>query len=112
MGDDADEDVSKWIGAIVEVRGNLQAVENLHMNLFEIHCKMRHRVQEKLIPVLVPLLDVPESTKYHYWFSLFLDPRYVMEIKDIKHFHQSKNVGTKTIFYQMVPKFYDYIITV
>ena len=33
-----------------------------------------------------------------------------MDLKDIMNFHQSENVDTKTIFQQMMPKFYDYIL--
>ena len=34
-----------------------------------------------------------------------------MELNDIKTFHQSENVDTKTIVHQMMPKFYDSIMT-
>ena len=33
-----------------------------------------------------------------------------MELKDIKTFHQSENLGTKKTVHQMMPKFYDYIM--
>ena len=82
---------------MVKKKGNSQTADNLCMNLIEVHCKVRHRVQEKFINVLAPLLDVPASKKYHYWFALLLDPWYVMEIKDINTFHQSENVDTKTL---------------
>ena len=37
LGEDDNEDVSKLIDAMVEEKGNLQAVENLCMNLIEVH---------------------------------------------------------------------------
>ena len=33
-----------------------------------------------------------------------------MELKEIKNFHQSENVDTKTLVQQMMPKFYECII--
>ena len=39
-GDYANEDVSKHLDAIVEERGNLQAVDNLRKNLPKVHGKM------------------------------------------------------------------------
>ena len=71
---------------------------------------MQSRVKEKLTNVFAPLLQIPAPTKYHYWLALFLDPRYVMEIKDIKTFHQSENVNTKTLVQQMIPNLYGYIM--
>ena len=111
-GDDADEHVSKQIDAMVEDRGNSQAAEILHMNLLEVHSNMWHWVKDKLTTVLVMMLEVPASTKYHYQFSIFLDPRYVMDLKGINNFNQSENVDTKKIVQQMMPKFCDYIMVV
>ena len=34
-----------------------------------------------------------------------------MEIKDIKNFHQSENVDTKTLVQQMIPKFCECIMS-
>ena len=58
---------------------------------------MRSHVKDKLNNFLAPLLKIPAPTKYHYWFALFLEPRYVMELKDVKTFHQSKNIDTKVL---------------
>ena len=91
-GDDANEDVSKHLDTMVEERGNSQDAENVRRNLLEVHSKMWYRVKDKLTSVLVPLLKIPAPTKYHYWFALLLGPWYVMELKDIKTFHQSENV--------------------
>ena len=71
---------------------------------------MRYRVKDKLANVLAPLLQIPAPTRYHYWFTLFLDPRYAMELKDINTFHQSKNIDTKVLVQKMMPKFYEYIM--
>ena len=95
---------------MVEERGNSQAADNLCMNLLEVHCKMWHGVKDKLTNVLAPLLNIPASAKYQYCFAIFLDPWYVMELKDINTFHQSENVDTKTTFRSMIPKFYNYIM--
>ena len=82
---------------MVEDRGKSQAAENLHMNLLELNFKISHRLQDKLITVIALLPDFTELTKYHYSFALFLDPRYVMGIKDIKKFHQNQNVDKKQL---------------
>ena len=102
-GDDADEYGYKQLDRMVEYRGNFQAAENLSRNLLEVHWKIRNRVQYKLANVLTKMLGVPASTRYHFWFALFLDPRYVMDRKDIKTFHQRENLDTKTIVQQMMP---------
>ena len=94
---------------MVEERGNSPDVENLRSNLLEVHSKMRSQVKEKLTNVLAPLLQILAPKKYHYWFALFLDPRYVMELRDINYFHQSKHIDTKVLFQKMMPKFYEYI---
>ena len=82
---------------MVEERGNSQSAENLHRNLLEVHCNIRYRVKDKLPNDLVPLLKIIASTKYYYRFAILLEPRYVMELKNIKTFHQSENVDTKKI---------------
>ena len=56
------------------------------------------------------LFNIPESTKYHYWLALLLDPRYVMDLTDIKNFHQSKNIDTKVLVKKIIPKLYEYIM--
>ena len=96
-GDDADGDVSKHLDTMVEERGNLPDAENLRSNLLELHSKIRYRVKEKLINVLAPLIQIPAPTKYHYRFSLFFDPCYVMELTNIKSFYQSKHIDTKVL---------------
>ena len=80
---------------MVEERGNLPDAENLLSDLLEVHSKMSFRLKDKLNNVLAPLLQIPAPTKYHYWFVLFLDPRYVIELKDIKTIHQIENMDTK-----------------
>ena len=109
-GDDAGDDMSKQLDAMVEERGISTDAENLRINLLEVHSKMSFRLKDKLNNVLAPLLQIPAPTKYHYWFVLFLDPRYVMELKNINTFCQSKNVDTKLLFQKMMPKFYEYIM--
>ena len=110
-GDDID-DVTKNLDTMLEERGNSPDAENLRSNLLEVHSKMRYWVKENLTNVLAPLLQIPAPTEYHYWFALLLDPGYVMEITDIKSFHQSKNIDTKVLGQQMMPKFYEYTIAV
>ena len=106
-GDDADDGVSKHLDTMVEERGKSPDAENLRSNLLEVHSNMRSWVKDKLNNALVPLLKIPARKKYHYWFALLLDPRYVMALKDIKTFHQSENVDTKTLVQHMIPKFYE-----
>ena len=77
-GDDADYDVSKHLNTMVEERGNLPDAENVRNNLIEVYSKMRSQVKYMIINVLAPLLRIPAPTKYHYWFVILLDPRYVM----------------------------------
>ena len=95
---------------MVEERGNLPDEENLRSNLIEVHSKMRSRLKYKLTNVLAPLIQISPPTKYHYWFTLFLDPQYVMEIKDINTFHKNKNIDTKLIVQKIIDKFYEYIM--
>ena len=106
-GDDAGDNVSKHLDKMVEERGNSPDAENLCSNLIEVNSKMRSRVKDKLTNVLAPLLQIPALTKYYYWFTLFLDPRYVMELQDIKTFLQSKNIDTKVLVQKMMPNFYE-----
>ena len=84
---------------MVEERGNSPDTKNLHSNLLEVHSNMRSWVKDKLNNFLAPLLQISSPTKYHYWFALLLDPRYFMELKDIKTFHQSKNIDTTVLFH-------------
>ena len=109
-GDDADDDVSKHLDILVEERGNYPDAENLCSDLLEVKSKMRSRVKDKLTNVLALLLQIPAPKKYHCRFALFLDPRYVMELTDIKTFHLSKNIDTKVLVQKMMPKFYEYIM--
>ena len=109
-GDDVD-DVTKHLDTMAEEIGNSPEAENLRSNLLEVHSKMRFQINENLANFLAPLLQISAPTKYHYWFALFLDPRYVMELTDIKSFHQSKNIDTKVLVQQMMPKFYEYIMS-
>ena len=108
-GEDVDY-VKKHLDKMVEERGNSSYAENLRSNLLEVHSKMRYRVKEEITNVLAPLLQMTAPTKYHYWFAFFLDPRYVMELTDIKYFHQSKHIDTKVLLQNMMPKFYEYIM--
>ena len=82
---------------MVEERGISIDAENLRRNLLEVNYKMRSRVKYKLTNVLAYIIQTPATTKYHYWFALSLEPRYVMELTDIKTFHQSKNIDTKVL---------------
>ena len=109
-GDTADDDVSKHLDTMVEERGNSPDAENLLSNLLEVHSNMWSRVKDNLTNVLASLLQIPAPTYYQYWFVLFLNPRYVMELKYTNNFHQSANVDTKALVQQMMTKFYEYIM--
>ena len=108
--DDADDDASKHLGTMVEERGNSPYAENLRSNFLEVHYKMRSRVKDKLTNVLASMLQIQSPTIYQYWFAILLDPWYVMELKYIKTFHQSKHIYTKVLVQKMMPKFYEYIM--
>ena len=109
-GDDADDNVSKHLDTMVEERGNSPDAENLCSNLFELHFKMTYRVKDNITNVLAKMLQILAPKKDHYWFALFLEPQYVMELKDFKNFYQSKNVDTKVLDQKTMPKFYEYIM--
>ena len=108
-GDNVD-DVTQHLDKMVEERCNSPDVENLRSDSLEVNYNMWYRVKENLINVLAPLIQILEPTKYHYCFALFLDPCYVMELTDIKSFHQSKHIDTKVLVQQMMPKFYEEIM--
>ena len=95
---------------MVEERGNSPHAENLSSNLLQVHSKMRSQVKDKLTNVLALLFKIPAPKQYHYWFALFLEPWYVMELTDIKTFHQSKNIDTKVLVHNMIPGFYEFIM--
>ena len=105
-GEDANDDLSKHLDTMVEERGNSQDAKHLHSDLFEVHYRMWYRLKDKLINFLEKLLKIPAPTKYHHLLALFLDPRYVMEIKYIKAFHQSENMDSKALSQKMMPKLY------
>ena len=109
-GDDSDDDVSNNLDTVVEERGHLPDAENLRSNLLDVNSNMRSQVNDKLTNIIVPLLKFSAPTKYHYWFDLLLDPRYAIELKDIKTIHQSSNLDTKALVQKMMPKFYEYIM--
>ena len=89
-GDDANKYMSKHLDTMGEERGKSQAAENLCRKQLEGYCKMKNQIKYNLMNVIVSQLNITASTKYHYWFAIFLNPRYAMEITDIKTFHHSK----------------------
>ena len=58
-GEDADDDVSKYLDTMVEERGNSPDAKNLRSNLIEVHSKMMSWVKDKLTNVFAPLLQIP-----------------------------------------------------
>ena len=66
-------------------------------------------MKRKLAKYLEPLLEVTSSDKYHWWFALMIDTRYVNELTDVRKMHEIETVDTRTIINEMMPKFYDYI---
>ena len=102
-GEDADDVVSKYLDKMVEERGNSPDSDNLRSNLLEVHSKMSYQVKDNLTNVLAPLLQISAPTKYHYWFAIFLDPRYGIKLKDLKTFHQSKLLIPKYFFRRLCP---------
>ena len=71
---------------------------------------MRENLMSKLATYLDPLLEVPSAEKYHWRFVLILNPRYVIQLTDIRKLHKIKTVGTRTFINEIMPKFYYYIV--
>ena len=67
-------------------------------------------MKRKLAKYLEPLLEVTSSDKYHWWFALMIDPRYVNELTDVRKMHEIETVDTRTIINEMMAKFYYYIV--
>ena len=55
---------------------------------------------------------MPSANKYHWWFDLILDPRYVNEFTNVKKLHEIDTIDIRTIINKMIPKFHDYIVVV
>ena len=90
-GDNDYDYVSEHLDVMVEERRNFHDAKNLRSNLLEVHCNMQAQVKDKLTNALAPLLQIPvPKTHTTIGFAIFLEPRYVMELKDIKTFHQIK----------------------
>ena len=56
-------------------------------NLEETHIKIWGNMKRKLAKYLGPLLEVPSENKYHWCFSLMLNPHYVNELVDVRNLH-------------------------
>ena len=68
-------------------------------------------MKSKLAKYLDPLLEFPSSDKYHWWFYLMLNPRYINESIDVRKLHEIDTVDTRTIINEMMLNFYDYIVS-
>ena len=89
------------------VRKSLDIREELGGDTYENELN----VKIKLAKYLEPLLDFPSADKRHWWFVLILDPRYVNELTYVRKLHEIENVDTRTIINEIMPKFYDYIVS-
>ena len=67
-------------------------------------------MKSKLAKYLDPLFEVPSAYKYHWYFDLMINSRYVNEFTDVIKMHEIDTVDTSTIINEMMPKFYDYIV--
>ena len=54
---------------------------NLANNPLKIHYKILENVKYKLAPFIEHLLKDPDENKFHWWFFLFLDPKYLAYLK-------------------------------
>ena len=59
--------------------------------------KMRGNVRSKMARYLEPLLHVPSSDKYHWWFALILDLHYMNELLNVRELHEIESVDTRDI---------------
>ena len=97
---------------MVEDQDGLREARHLRRNLEETHMKMWENVKIKLYNYLEPLLEVPSADKYHWQFSLILDPHYVKELTYVRKLHEIETVDTSTIINELMPKFYDCIAVI
>ena len=68
-------------------------------NLLEIHYKILNNVKYNLAPLFDHLLKAPYENFFRWWFCLFLDPRYVADMKEIKELHGVEGVHNKTVIF-------------
>ena len=95
---------------MVEEHDGLRDALHMRRNLEDMHTEMRENVMIKLAKYHEPLLEVPSEDKYHWWFYLMLDLRYVNELGDVRKLPGIDTLDTRTIINEMMPKFYDYIV--
>ena len=96
-GDDVDEVLKVELYHMVEDQDGLGETRQLRGNLEETHMKMREKVKIKLAKYLDPLLEAPSSDKYHWWFSLMINPHNVNEFMDVIKLHDTETVDTRSI---------------
>ena len=67
-------------------------------------------MKNRLKKYFEPLLHVPLLDRYHWWFALILDPRYLNGLAEVRALHEIESVETRAIFLEIMPKFYNYIV--
>ena len=76
----------------------------------ETYMKILGNVKSKLAKYLEPLLHVPQLDKFHWYFYLLLDPRYVNEFTNVRALHEIDSSETMSIVLEIMPNFYDQIV--
>ena len=69
---------------IKEQNENSASSVRLADNLLELHYNILENLKNKLVPFIEHLLKAPDENKFHWWFCLFLDPRYAVDLKEIR----------------------------
>ena len=65
--------------------------------------KTRENTKRKMAEYLDPIIEVPSAEKYHWWFALMLDPRYVNDFMDFRKMDEIETVDTSTIINERMP---------
>ena len=60
-------------------------------------------MKSKISKYLDQLLEVISQEKYHWWFALMLDPRYVNDFMDFRKMDEIETVDTSTIINERMP---------
>ena len=70
-------------------------------NLRGLHYNILYNVKYNLAPSIEHLIKAPDENKFHWWFCLFLYPRYAVDLKEIIELHRVEGVHSKTVILEM-----------
>ena len=94
---------------IKEQNENSASSVRIANNLLDLHYKILDNVKDNLAPFIEHLLKATYEKKYHWWFCLFLDPRYAEGLKEIRELRGVEGVHSKTVIFEMKANFLDYV---